>query len=69
MLTNFLSLLAENHVQKIRHKFNNPRSLASHVNLADMSLELRLRPPSVIDSSVTAPSSFRQSHIGIYAQF
>ncbi|XP_075685147.1 vesicle-trafficking protein SEC22a [Rhinoderma darwinii] len=35
----------DNFIQKTKQRFNNPRSLTTKVNLADMQTEIRLRPP------------------------
>ena len=35
-------------LQKLKQKYNNPRSLCTRVNLQDLSQELRLRPPYVL---------------------
>lgn len=35
----------DNVIQKTRQRYNNPSSLATKVNLSDLSLEIKLRPP------------------------
>ncbi|KAG8537606.1 hypothetical protein GDO81_024223 [Engystomops pustulosus] len=35
----------DNFIQKTKQRYNNPRSLTTRVNLADMQTEIRLRPP------------------------
>ncbi|KAE8581672.1 hypothetical protein XENTR_v10024889 [Xenopus tropicalis] len=35
----------DNFIQKTKQRFNNPRSLSTKMNLADMQTEIRLRPP------------------------
>lgn len=35
-------------VQKTRQRYNNPSSLATKINLSDLSLEIRLRPPNQV---------------------
>ncbi|XP_053326991.1 vesicle-trafficking protein SEC22a [Spea bombifrons] len=35
----------DNFIQKTKQRFNNPRSLSTKKNLADMQTEIRLRPP------------------------
>ncbi|XP_072841316.1 vesicle-trafficking protein SEC22a isoform X2 [Pogona vitticeps] len=41
----------DNFIQRTKHRYNNPRSLSTKVNLADMQTEIRLRPPYQISSS------------------
>ncbi len=37
--------LLESFLNKTKQRYNSPRTLSTRVNLADMSMELRLRPP------------------------
>ncbi|XP_023682723.1 vesicle-trafficking protein SEC22a [Paramormyrops kingsleyae] len=35
----------DNFIQKTKQRYNSPRSLSTRVNLADMQMEIKLRPP------------------------
>ncbi|XP_030065322.1 vesicle-trafficking protein SEC22a [Microcaecilia unicolor] len=35
----------DNFIQKTKQRYNNPRSLSTKINLADMQTEIKLRPP------------------------
>lgn len=41
-------LLADTFLQKTRQKYNSSRALASRLNLAEMTTDLNLHPPSYI---------------------
>lgn len=38
----------EPHLQKIRVRYNSPRSLSTRLSLQDLTLELKLRPPQIL---------------------
>ncbi|KAL5007124.1 hypothetical protein ScPMuIL_015930 [Solemya velum] len=44
-------------LQKLKHMYNNPRSLTSKLNLSDLSQELRLRPAHIV-----SPEDLQSSH-------
>uniref|UniRef100_A0A673T035 Vesicle-trafficking protein SEC22a n=1 Tax=Suricata suricatta TaxID=37032 RepID=A0A673T035_SURSU len=35
----------DNFIQRTRQRYNNPRSLSTKINLSDMQMEIKLRPP------------------------
>ncbi|CAI5762668.1 vesicle-trafficking protein SEC22a [Podarcis lilfordi] len=41
----------DNFIQRTKQRYNNPRSLSTKINLADMQTEIRLRPPYQISLS------------------
>uniref|UniRef100_A0A6B2F8E6 Longin domain-containing protein n=1 Tax=Bothriechis nubestris TaxID=1766655 RepID=A0A6B2F8E6_9SAUR len=41
----------DNFIQRTKQRYNNPRSLSTRINLADMQTEIRLRPPYQISLS------------------
>lgn len=43
-------------LQKVKQRYNNPRSLTTRLNLADLSQELKLRPPYIISPEDLRPS-------------
>ncbi|XP_066467889.1 vesicle-trafficking protein SEC22a isoform X2 [Tiliqua scincoides] len=49
----------DNFIQKTKQRYNNPRSLSTKINLADMQTEIRLRPPYQISlSELGSPNGF-----------
>lgn len=55
-------------IQKTKQRYNNPRSLSTKINLADMQTEIKLRPPyqlspedlrAINGFSVHAPSKYK----------
>ncbi len=43
--TTYIIVFLESFLTKTKQRYNSPRTLSTRVNLADMSMELRLRPP------------------------
>ncbi|XP_075789239.1 vesicle-trafficking protein SEC22a isoform X3 [Pelodiscus sinensis] len=41
----------DNFIQRTKQRYNNPRSLSTKINLADMQTEIKLRPPYQISMS------------------
>uniref|UniRef100_A0A8C4T417 SEC22 homolog A, vesicle trafficking protein n=1 Tax=Erpetoichthys calabaricus TaxID=27687 RepID=A0A8C4T417_ERPCA len=41
----------DNFIQKIKQRYNSPRSLTTKINLADMQTEIKLRPPYQLSTS------------------
>ncbi|OWK05796.1 hypothetical protein Celaphus_00012693, partial [Cervus elaphus hippelaphus] len=35
----------DNFIQRTKQRYNNPRSLSTKINLSDMQMEIKLRPP------------------------
>jgi hypothetical protein len=53
-------------LQKLKQKYNNPRSLSTRVNLQDLSQELRLRPPYVLCEEELRPGYGQKSSTDQY---
>ncbi|KAL4222870.1 Vesicle-trafficking protein S22a [Mactra antiquata] len=49
-------------LQKLKHKYNNPRSLSTRVNLSDLTQELRLRPPYYLCEEELRPGYGQKSN-------
>lgn len=49
-------------IQKLKQRYNNPRSLSTRVNLQDLSEELRLRPPYVLCEEELRPGYGQQKN-------
>lgn len=45
----------DHNIQKLRHRYNNPRYLTTKVNLSDLSSEIKLRPPHSISVEEVVP--------------
>ena len=45
---NSVTLPSEVYLQKIKHRYQNTRSLTTKLNLSQMSTELQLRPPYIV---------------------
>ena len=48
LLQVFKTFFSEPFLKKAKQRYNSPRTLSTRVNLADMSTELKLRPPHYI---------------------
>lgn len=53
-------------LQKLKHRYNNPRSLSTRVNLQDLSQELRLRPPYILCDEELRPGYGQKSAMDHY---
>ncbi|XP_069080764.1 vesicle-trafficking protein SEC22a isoform X1 [Pleurodeles waltl] len=47
----------DNCIQKTKQRYNNPRSLSTKINLADMQTEIKLRPPYQISMGELGPAN------------
>ncbi|XP_038600414.1 vesicle-trafficking protein SEC22a [Tachyglossus aculeatus] len=51
-------------IQRTKQRYNNPRSLATKMSLADMQTELKLRPPHVLTMAELAPANGFPAMVG-----
>ncbi|KAM6162315.1 vesicle-trafficking protein SEC22a isoform 4-T4 [Erethizon dorsatum] len=47
----------DNFIQRTKQRYNNPRSLSTKINLSDMQMEIKLRPPYQIPMCELGPAN------------
>ncbi|KAF6385462.1 SEC22-like protein A, vesicle trafficking protein [Rhinolophus ferrumequinum] len=47
----------DNFIQRTKQRYNNPRSLSTKINLSDMQMEIKLRPPYQISMCELGPAN------------
>ncbi len=56
-------LISDSFLQRTKHRYNNPRNLSTRVNLSDMSEEMRLRPPYMVqEEDILFSNGTRNGH-------
>lgn len=50
-------MFSDNFIHKTCQRYNKPQSLTTRINLSDLSLEMKLRPPYVIKLEEIEPQT------------